>query len=1055
MYMRNLLHVWRANMDCQICLDPYSVINYIVNYINKENRGLSLNLDKVAKECQAKESSTKETIKALGNVFVNTSEVSIQECIYIILGIPLTYFSVDVYHIPTFSEDKRTRVLKTERSLAQEDKKSHNIFTESKFDKYIKRPLYFEEWCLADYTTFVTVSKRSNLSLGKEPLGYFVTQTHVEVFNTETHRYKIGSQKVLSYVCKSRQKDRENYYRIQLLLFHPWRVEITSEKCDNCFEKYFLNLSPGERRSIIQISERYNLQKLDDIEALYKQLLRDASHLTVTGEIDHINADDIEQGSFCLTDGSFFQPVNNSSDIGSDSATFAIKSITDNSSVVNNLWPTRRLYDNVKMLNDGQRLVFDHVMKHVVSVDEPLYLFITGGAGTGKSLLLHTLYHSLSRFYNLQPNVDANMTSVLCLASTGKAAYLIRGFTVHSGLHIKARKKKKYVRQIIGHDQLNTLRYELRYLRCILIDEVSMIGSKLFREVDLRLQRVFGNYLPFGGKHVICYGDLYQLPPVLDCWIFEHNVRGLQVFTSNPWTEYFKVYELTETMRQLDGTNFADLLNRMRVNNVTQEDIDILKSREITQEKSFDMVNVQHIYSTNDAAKFFNGICFDQCLNKKYYITSVDRTIEKLGKEDRCSAEKSLRTQADTNSLERTLEVAIGLIYEVTHNLNVQDGLVNGAAGYLRYVQFSDISDRPMALWFEFEEERIGENQRITYKQYRDKNVAEIWAPIFAYTSDFVIEELDITVQRTQFPIKQSTGKTVHKSQGSTVPKVVVDLSNHNFRNGYYVACSRVKKLEDLYLVNFHESQIISDSKVTKEMERLRANRTLDINCKFEKHANRSFAFYYLNAQSLFQHFNLIKCDKTVTQCNVLLFNETHLTKRDDLKQYDIPGYDVNHFITSFTESGRRKYNGLSVYFTVNFGYSLNRQCRVPSYEYILFTLNDGFTDVQIGLFYVKPNTPQTVILSMFHELNDYLPHDKSTILMGDLNINILEQMYSTLMTKIEIDISLRQIVTSGTTRQNTGLDVCFTNVNMSVVTHYVPWSYHFALTCEPDTFSD
>ena len=814
MYMKNLLHVWEANMDCQMCLNAHTVIEYIVNYINKENRGLSLNLDKVAKECESKHCSTRETIKKLGHVFVNTTEVSVQECIYVLLGLPLTFFSVDVIHVPTFEQEKRTKVVKNKRLLENEPLDSIDIYTEEKFQKYQSRPLFFEKWCLADYITQVVIFKRTPASFQKEPLGYFISKSGVQSFNSNTHKFRIGKQRVLSYITPTLQKERENYYRIQLLLFHPWRVEITSTIAQRSFESYYLNLSLDERESILRNIEKYNTEKIADIEALYKQLSRDNHHLVVATETDHRNADDIEEGTNCLTDGSFFQPTENVDDIASDNPMSEHNISTDHiSSIVNKLWPTETLFANVLKLNQGQRDIYDYVLKHVIRNDEPLRLFITGGAGTGKTLLLHSLYQSLSRHFNLQPDLNADLNSVLCLASTGKAAYLIKGNTIHSGLNIKTRKRNRHATRL-GPDELNTLRCKLQYLQCVLIDEISLVGSKLFRQVDLRLQHVFGNYEPFGGRHVICFGDLYQLPPVRDTWIFESSHRGLEVFTDNVWTEHFTMYELTETMRQQDGQIFAEILNRMRIGAVTDNDIRILKTREVPQEQSMEMVNVMHIYSTNDGVKYFNGLCFQGCQNDKFTITSVDKTLEKLTEAQITEAEGYLITTTDTGSLVRDLELAIGLLYELSYNINIPDGLVNGAYGYLRHVQFSDSNDKPIAIWLEFEETCIGSCQRMTYRRYRTPEIDKSWTPIFSRTADFQITEMNLSVQRTQFPVKQSTGKTIHKSQGSTVPKVVVDLTGWTFRNGCYVACSRVRELEDLFLVKFHRNQIVTDPKV-------------------------------------------------------------------------------------------------------------------------------------------------------------------------------------------------------------------------------------------------
>ena len=190
----------------------------------------------------------------------------------------------------------------------------------------------------------------------------------------------------------------------------------------------------------------------------------------------------------------------------------------------------------------------------------------------------------------------------------------------------------------------------------------------------------------------------YQLPPVKDKWIFEDTAKGLQVFTPNSWTDFFYMHELTETMRQKDGENCADILNRMRSGTTTMEDVELLKSRQISEQLSSTMVDVMHIYSTNKAVKAFYQICYDKCTGEKYKVISVDRSIEKMSEIDKENAEKAIAEDKVPCSLDRDLYLAIGLLYEFTFNLNVEDGLVNGAAGYLKHVQYSDMSDKTNCL---------------------------------------------------------------------------------------------------------------------------------------------------------------------------------------------------------------------------------------------------------------------------------------------------------------------------------------------------------------------
>ena len=105
-----------------------------------------------------------------------------------------------------------------------------------------------------------------------------------------------------------------------------------------------------------------------------------------------------------------------------------------------------------------------------------------------------------------------------------------------------------------------------------------MFGSGMFNFLSLTLQQIMGTNEPFGGISLVTVGDLFQLKPVFDKWIFENSQSGYDEFAANIWTEYLTLFELTE-MRQKDDKEFAQLLNRLREGKHSEDDIAILKQR--------------------------------------------------------------------------------------------------------------------------------------------------------------------------------------------------------------------------------------------------------------------------------------------------------------------------------------------------------------------------------------------------------------------------------------------------------------------------------------------
>lgn len=89
----------------------------------------------------------------------------------------------------------------------------------------------------------------------------------------------------------------------------------------------------------------------------------------------------------------------------------------------------------------------------------------------------------------------------------------------------------------------------------------------MFNFINLRLQEIKGCCKPFGGVSVVAFGDLYQLKPVMDSWIFTLPRMGIECIGANLWRDHFTIFELDEIMRQKDDFAFAQLLNRLREGN--------------------------------------------------------------------------------------------------------------------------------------------------------------------------------------------------------------------------------------------------------------------------------------------------------------------------------------------------------------------------------------------------------------------------------------------------------------------------------------------------------
>lgn len=158
-------------------------------------------------------------------------------------------------------------------------------------------------------------------------------------------------------------------------------------------------------------------------------------------------------------------------------------------------------YALVRSLNKEKRQFFYHVLHSVKTKNDTLRLFLSGGAGVGKSTVTNALYEALTRYLNSIAGENPDDIKVVKTAPTGKAGYKIRGNTLHLSFKLTDNKGFQYC--ALDSDKLNTIRTLIKKLKVIFFDEISMVGSGLFNFLNLRLQQIMGTKDPFGGVSVL------------------------------------------------------------------------------------------------------------------------------------------------------------------------------------------------------------------------------------------------------------------------------------------------------------------------------------------------------------------------------------------------------------------------------------------------------------------------------------------------------------------------------------------------------------------------
>lgn len=322
----------------------------------------------------------------------------------------------------------------------------------------------------------------------------------------------------------------------------------------------------------------------------------------------------------------------------------------------------------------------------------------------------------------------------------------------------------------------------------IIIDEISMVGTKQLHYINYRLQQIFKSDKLFAGIPFIVLGDFKQLPPVGDSWIF--NTYNNEIYSSligNPLWELFKYYELTEIMRQKDDLVFAKALNNLGEGCLTQNDITMFQSRvrEISEVPS----DAIHLFVTNEEVEHYNNIKINSVKSIGYASIAIDTVSGNISLKQKENILKNLKDikSSETYGLSSDLLLKVGLKFMLTTNTNTRDGLANGAVGILKRIECRKKGDKniPFRLWLDFENKNVGKNTRMKY------NVSDGLTPIDLCTKSFQYKnKRDIKINRRQFPIKCAEAMTIHKSQGSTYFCVCIHINKKKCMSNasFYVA---------------------------------------------------------------------------------------------------------------------------------------------------------------------------------------------------------------------------------------------------------------------------
>ncbi|GAG56485.1 unnamed protein product, partial [marine sediment metagenome] len=390
-------------------------------------------------------------------------------------------------------------------------------------------------------------------------------------------------------------------------------------------------------------------------------------------------------------------------------------------------------------LNTRQKYAFN-MMKQRKNI------FLTGQGGTGKSYTLKVFIN-----YCIKKGISYGITS-----TTGVSALLIRGTTLHSwsGILLGMEDKITLLERVRKRDKAYK---RWLYTQVLVIDEISMMSPELLEKLDYIGKKIRKSLKPFGGIQLIFCGDFAQLPPVKSDFCFKSAIWNLLVD---------KIIYLTENMRQTQEI-FKNLLAAVRMGNVTQETVDLLKTRVGAYIETPEGIVPTKLYSHRATVAKINHDSLVSLITQNNPIVTFSAK-DNVKRKDGRMVDSRYRDQylGRINKIfqaTKTLELCVGAQVMLLFNLDLQAGLANGSRGVV-----------------------IGFKNGLPVVRFMNG----VETPIDKASWSMKISD-NVVVSRKQTPLNLAWAITIHKCQGSTLDCAQMDLGATIFSYGQaYTALS-------------------------------------------------------------------------------------------------------------------------------------------------------------------------------------------------------------------------------------------------------------------------
>ena len=802
---RLMLQNWRANVDLQAIVDTDQCIRYMAKYATK-GEPRSQQATEILQSAISKLRHTDSASSALRRAMIQVAgerDIGSQETAHMLLGKPLYSCT---YSFLCISLDGSQRV---RGGQGEEVTHGDSALDPSLCDHYASRVQWREQ-----------VPGIMRLNLLQFASDFYITKGDIRKRKQEVI---IRSFPVFS--PNPSGKNYGKYCKFQLVKYKPWHQSVDSawdglEESDEVFiecYKNFLNSETGQQciptfaqeleQAMVHNGNSENDGDENDGEDDENMMHQQQEEVEEWMLLCRFNQD--FSNSTANDDAPDFDWTSASRNMPPDLLRESEKWIAKQRNEVReaaNIQEMERQPVDLTALNHRQNIAYSIVQQHKRRLNEnvptePLHMIITGTAGTGKSFLINALAHLLG-------------DQCILTGTTGIAGFNIAGSTLHSTLQLPVRTLNKTDLQGAA---LQRLQLRLQGKHYLIIDEFSMLGQRTLAWIDKRLRQASGKLnTPLGGYSVILFGDFAQLPPVGDRPLYSSPPATMLAQQGySVYTLFENVVVLNENVRQ-NGNNpeaeeFRELLLRMRDGIVTEEDWHKLQERAPQNVNMEDFKDAVRLFYDKENVARYN---YEKLCRLGNPIARISAVHSGIG----ASAAKS----DNAGGLQSEVFLSRGATVMLTSNLWQEVGLCNGTVGTVQELLFH--SDKPPPC--------LPIAVLVHFPHYRgpafiDDDPLSIPVP----PQRFEWEDDNKKLSRLQLPLRLSYAMTIHKSQGQTLNKVVIDIGKSERAAGCtFVATSRVRSLQHAVIQPMPFQRLQGIGKCKRLQERLtEEQRLLDL----------------------------------------------------------------------------------------------------------------------------------------------------------------------------------------------------------------------------------